>query len=123
MELERVNIPIPLSKLSKNPSYKNKISKWIQNSSVDVEGDVISLQDEKPSVVFGPSSDMIDETVLPFYVTLKVHDFLLYNCMLDPISSHNLMPKVNMDQLIWKLLNLTMIYIPLIPRRYNVLEL
>ena len=29
-ELERVKIPIPLSKLSKNPRYKNQVSKWIQ---------------------------------------------------------------------------------------------
>ena len=98
-ELERVKIPIPLSKLSKNPGYKNKFTKWIQNPSVDAKGDVISLQDEKPSVVFGPSSDMIDETMSPFYVTLKAHDSLLYKCMLDYGASHNLMLKVIMDQL------------------------
>lgn len=59
-ELERVKVPIPLSKLSKNPGYKNQVSRWIQNNSIDVESDIISLQDEKPTVVFGPSSDMID---------------------------------------------------------------
>ena len=68
-ELERVNICIPLSEISKNPGYKNQVSKWIQSCSVDAEGDVISLQDEKPLVLFGPSSDMIDEIVPPFYVT------------------------------------------------------
>jgi len=98
-ELERVKIAIPLSEISKNPCYKNQVLKWIQSSSVDAERDVISLQDEKPSVVFGPNLDMIDENVPPFYVTLKVHDFLLYNCMLDSGTSHNLMPKVIMDQL------------------------
>lgn len=98
-ELERVKIPIPLAELSKIPGYKNQVSKWIQSCSVDVEGDVISLQDEKPSVVFDPSSDMIDEIVPPFYVTLKAHDFLLYNYMLDYGASHNLMSKVIMDQL------------------------
>lgn len=66
---------------------------------MDVEGDVTSLQDEKHSVVFSRSSNMIDENVPPFYVTLKIHDFLLYNCMLDFGASHNLMPKVIMDQL------------------------
>ena len=75
------------------------MSKWIQTSSVDVEGDVIILQDENPSVVFGPSFDMIDEIVPPFYVTLKSHDFLLNNYMLDYGASHNLRPKVIMDQL------------------------
>lgn len=28
-ELERVNVPIPLAELSKNPGYKNQVSKWI----------------------------------------------------------------------------------------------
>ena len=78
-ELERVKIPIPLSELSKNPGYKIQATKWIQNMSVDVEGDVISLQDEKPTVVSGLSSDMIDEIVPPFYVTLKTNDSMLYN--------------------------------------------
>jgi len=64
-ELERVKIPIPLSELSKNPGYKNQVSKWIQNTSVDAKSDVISLQDEKPAVVFAPSSDMINEIVPP----------------------------------------------------------
>jgi len=36
---------------------------------VDAEGDVISLQDEKPLVVSGPNSNMIHENVPPFYVT------------------------------------------------------
>jgi len=98
-KLERVKIPIPLSKLSKNPGYKNQVSKWIQNTSVDAEGDIISLQDEKQTVVFCPSSDMIDEIVPPFYVTLKTNDSMLYNCMLDSRASHNLMPKTIMDHL------------------------
>lgn len=42
---------------------------------------------------------MINGSVPPFYVTLKNHDYLLYNCMLDYGVSHNLMPKVIMDQL------------------------
>lgn len=96
--MERVKIPIPLAELSKNPGYKNQVSKWIKPSSVDIEGDVISLEDEKPSVLFGPIFDMIYEILPPFYVTLKAHDFLLYNCMLDFGDSHNLMPKVIMDQ-------------------------
>jgi len=97
-ELERVKIPIPLAELSKNSGHKSQVSKWIQSSSVDVDGDIISLQDEKPSVFFGPSSEMIDENVPPFYITLKDHDFLLYSGMLDSRASHNLMPKVIMDQ-------------------------
>ena len=75
------------------------MTKLIQNTSVDSEGDVISLQVEKPSIVFGPSSDTIDDIVPHFYVTLKACDSLLYSCMLDSGASHNLMLKVIMDQL------------------------
>ena len=98
-ELERVKIPIPLSELSKNLVYKSQVVKQIQNSSVDAEGDIGSLQNERPTIDFGPSSDMIDESIPPFYVTLKVHDSLLYNCNLDSSASHNLMPKFIMEQL------------------------
>jgi len=66
---------------------------------VDDEGDVISLQDEKTAVFFGPSLNMIDEIVPPFYVTPKTNDSMLYNCMLDSGASHNLMPKYIMDDL------------------------
>lgn len=42
-ELERVKNPIPFSELSKNPSYRHQVSKWIQSSRVDIEGGAISL--------------------------------------------------------------------------------
>lgn len=98
-ELERVKIPIPLSELFKNYGYKIQATKWIQNSLVDDEGDVISFQDENPTVVFGPSLDMTYEIVPHFYETLKTNDSMLYNCMLDLGESHNLMPKYIMDHL------------------------
>ena len=66
---------------------------------VDAKSDIISVQDEKLVVVFGPSLDMIDEIVPPFYVTLKTNDSMQYNCMLDSGASHNLMPKIIMDHL------------------------
>lgn len=98
-ELERVKIPIPLSELSKKPGYKNQVSKWLQNTYVDDESGVISLQAEKSAVVFGPSSYMIDEIVPPFYVIVKTNDSILYNYMLDSRASHNLMQKTIMDHL------------------------
>jgi hypothetical protein len=39
------------------------------------------------------------EEVPPFYVSLKIHDMTLHNAMLDLGASHNLIPKVVMDQL------------------------
>lgn len=71
----------------------------MQTSSVDCEGDVINFQDEKPFVIFGPSFDIEDESFPPFYLTLKINGFLLYNCRLDSKASHNLMSNIIMDQL------------------------
>lgn len=42
---------------------------------------------------------MIDESVPPFYVILKIHDYLVYNFMLDYGVSHNIIPKLIMDQI------------------------
>jgi hypothetical protein len=51
--------------------------------------------------MFGPrveeTSD--EECIPPFYASLKIHDLNLHNAMLDSGASHNLMPKVVMDEL------------------------
>jgi hypothetical protein len=39
------------------------------------------------------------EDIPPFYISLKVHDMTFHNSMLDPGASHNLMPKMIMDEL------------------------
>jgi hypothetical protein len=39
------------------------------------------------------------EDVPPFYANLKIHDMTLHNAMTDSDASHNLMPKVVMDEL------------------------
>jgi hypothetical protein len=63
--------------------------------------DTLNIQDDHPTILFGPrveeNSDA--EEVPPFYVSLKIHDMTLHNAMLDSGASHNLMPKVVMDQL------------------------
>jgi hypothetical protein len=69
---------------------------------LDVEcyADVINLQDENPMIMFGPHIENDKDPVAPFYITLTVHDNLLHNCMLDSGASHNLMPKVIMENLV-----------------------
>lgn len=74
------------------------MSKWIQSSSVDDEGYVISLQDKKHFAIFGPILDVQDKSSPPFYLTLKINEVLLYNCMLYFMASYNLMPKFFMKQ-------------------------
>jgi hypothetical protein len=63
--------------------------------------DTLNVQDDHPAILFGPrveeSGDVDD--VPPFYVSLKIHDMTLHNAMLDSGASHNLMPKVVMDEL------------------------
>jgi hypothetical protein len=61
--------------------------------------DTLNVQDECPTIVFGPHIDEKEYYVAPFYVTLNIHDKMLHNCMLDSGASHNLMPKIVMEKL------------------------
>jgi hypothetical protein len=35
----------------------------------------------------------------PFYISMNVHDKILHNCLMDSGASHNVMPKVFMEEL------------------------
>jgi ribonuclease HI len=61
----------------------------------------LNIQDDHPAILFGPRIEETNDTkdIPPFYVSLKVHDMTLHNAMLDSSVSHNLMPKVIMDEL------------------------
>ena len=62
--------------------------------------DTINLQDDKPIILFGHRLENQDENeVPPFYINLRIHNIFLHNSMLDSRASHNLMPKVIMDNL------------------------
>ena len=50
-------------------------------------------------VTFGPHVEEVDSSIPPFYISLLLHDFVLYNCMLDSGVSHNLMPLCVMKEL------------------------
>jgi len=60
---------------------------------------MINVEDDKPNITFGPHFDDARDTVIPFYITLNVHDRFLHNCMLYYGASHNVMPKTSMDRL------------------------
>jgi hypothetical protein len=98
-ELNKIKIPMPLVELSRNPIYKNKITKEIIFSNVECQVDVMNLQEEKPTIMFSPHIDNNKDFVALFYITLTVHDHLLHNCMLDSGASHNLTPKIIMEKL------------------------
>jgi hypothetical protein len=98
-ELNKIKIPVPLVELARNLVYKKQISKVINFPDAECQADVINLQDEKPTIMFGPHIENDKDSVAPFYITLTVHDHLLHNCMLDSGASHNLMPKIIMEKL------------------------
>ena len=62
--------------------------------------DIVNLQDDKPTILFGPRvENQGEDEVPPFYISLRIHNMFLHNTMLDSGASHNLMPKVIMDNL------------------------
>ena len=99
VELSKVKILVPLTELVKNKQYKSQILKVLNLSDDNVSSDNINLQDDAPTIMFGPHSDKNDSYVPPFYITLEIHDMLLHNGMLDNGASHNLMPKKIMEHL------------------------
>jgi ribonuclease HI len=98
-EIQKIRIPVPLSELVKNEDFKRSISKLLQSESPQPPSDSINLQDEKPAVVLGPMVEDRDDSSPPFYTSLNIHDKVLHNCLMDSGASHNLMPKIVMEEL------------------------
>jgi hypothetical protein len=71
----------------------------IHFSDVESHADVINLQDERPTIMFGMHIENTMDCVALFYITLTVHNHLIHNCVVDSEASHNLMPKVIMETL------------------------
>jgi hypothetical protein len=98
-DINKTKILVPLVELDKNPTYRRHIAKMINFSDFESHADVINLEDDKPIIMFGLQFENAKASVTPFYITLIVHDHLLYNCMLYSGASHNVMPKAIMDRL------------------------
>jgi hypothetical protein len=95
----KIKIPMPLVELTRNLIYKKQIVKAINFSNSECQNDVINLQDEKTTIMFGPYIESSTDSIASFYITLTVQDHLLHNCMLDSGASHNLIPKIIMENL------------------------
>jgi hypothetical protein len=97
-EMAKIKIFVLFNELIKKGEYRNQIIKMLK---MEEAPDTLNIQDDHPAILFGPrveeSGDVDD--VPPFYVSLKIHDMTLHNAMLDSGASHNLMPKVVMDEL------------------------
>jgi hypothetical protein len=96
--MAKIKISVPFNELIKKGEYRNQIIKMLK---MEEDPDTLNIQDDHPPILFGPC---VEETgdiddVPPFYVNLKIHDMTLHNAMLYSGTSHNLMPKVVMDEL------------------------
>jgi len=63
--------------------------------------DDVNVLDDQPELLFGPEVDgkSANGAILPFYVSLHLHDKVLHNAMFDSGASHNLIPKAVMEKL------------------------
>jgi ribonuclease HI len=98
-EIQKIRIHVPLSELVKNKYFKRFLSKLLQSEPPQPSTDSINLQDENPVVVLGPMVEYRDNSSPPFYTSLNIHDKVLHNCLIDLGASHNLMPKIVMEEL------------------------
>jgi hypothetical protein len=90
---------VPLVELEKNPMYRKQIAKMINFFDTKSHAYSINWEDNNPTIMFGLHIENSKDLVAHFYITLVVHDHLLYNYMLDSGALDNLMPKAIMEKL------------------------
>lgn len=96
-EIEKVNISLLFSEILKNYEYISQIGRMLK---FEDSSDTVNLQDDEPTIMFGPRVESSQEDdVPPFYISLRIHNLFLCNAMLDSGASHNLMPKMIVDNL------------------------
>jgi hypothetical protein len=98
-EIQKIRIPVPLTELIKHEGFKKCFSEILQSEVSNLPMDFINLQDEKPAVILGPMVEDRNDSSPPFYTSLNIHDKVLHNCLMDLGASHNLMPKIVMEEL------------------------
>lgn len=97
-KIGKLKIAIPLSELAKHDTYKQQIRKSLQ---LNHNKDDVNIMDDTPELLFGLEVDgkTASARVLPFYISMHIHDKILHNAMFDSGASHNLMPKSVMERL------------------------
>jgi hypothetical protein len=97
-EISKLKVSIPFNELIKNTEYRGQIMKMLKMGETY---DTLNIHDDHPTFLFGPrvEADNDNDEVPPFYISLNFHDMTLHNAMLDSGASHNLMPKVVMENL------------------------
>jgi ribonuclease HI len=98
-EINKIKISVPLLELMKIEPFRKTVLKALQASNRVTFSDIVNLEDENPAITIGPHiEDKIDASP-PFYISLNIHDKILHNFLMEFGASHNVMPKVVMEEL------------------------
>ena len=87
-----------MSELAKIPAYMKQIGNTLKLNNPNSQSDTINNVDESPEIELGHVVDEEMNYIPPFYITMCLHGNLIHNCMLDSGASHNLIPKVIMEE-------------------------
>ena len=98
-KINKIKIPIPLVELVKTDPFRKFVLKVLQPPSHVTFLDTINIEDENPAITIGPHIEDMTDASPPFYISLNIHDKILHNCLMDSRASHNVIPKVVMDEL------------------------
>jgi hypothetical protein len=98
-EVNKIKIPIPMGELMKTDSFRKSVLKALQPPSHVTFSYTINLEDENPAITIGPHIEDRSDASPPFYISLNIHEKILHNFLMDSGASHNVMPKVVMDEL------------------------
>ena len=98
IEVGKLKIVVPLSKLARDDVYRSQINISLK---ISVNEDSVNIFDDRLELIFGPgvNGKTVEGEAPPFYVGLNIHDKILHNAMFDSGASHNLMPKSVMEKL------------------------
>jgi hypothetical protein len=65
-EINKIKNLVPLVELAKNTMYRKQIAKMINFSDAESHADDINLEDDRPTIMFGPHLKMINTMLLLF---------------------------------------------------------
>ena len=72
-ELCKIKIPMPFTKLIKNPYYKNSVLKMMGSTASQIPSDIVNLQEEYPKIFIGSALAKKTEKWLKFISTFLYH--------------------------------------------------
>jgi hypothetical protein len=83
----------------KTEPFRNIVLKALEAPTHVTFSDIVNIEDENPTITIGPHIEDIIDASPPFYISLNVHNKILHNFLMDFGASHNVMPKVVMEEL------------------------